>query len=155
MKKYIALLLACCAVFMLTGCAKESTPAPATPSVSPDMMTPDVIMGDTNVPGDVESMPEADLTPEGDAGIGGAVNGEISGFEEGKQVTEADAPEVTSAVKEKYPDAKITGITMSTHEGKQVYHVMLEGAENTTDIYVDTEGNIIPYVAGTDTTVTE
>ncbi len=195
MKKYIAALMALCAVFILTACTSNNAPAnpSATPSVS---ASPDTIPGvdeggastdgagtngggtggvGTNGGTGTEGTPngmgsaanEAGNTMENAAGavgdaigdaagavggaVSGAVNGAISGFEEGKQVNESDVPEVTKAVKGKYANAKITGITMSTHEGNQVYHVMLEGAADTTDIYVDAQGNITPYVNGTGT----
>ncbi len=185
MKKYLAVLSALLAVFMLAACAQDETPAPASPTVSPDVLaSPDVIgEGDTGITGAAGGIggdaagggtAGADAAGGGTAGGdaagggtagggtagggtagGGMTAGSISGFEEGKQVTESDVPQVSQAVKSKYADAKITGITMSTHEGAQVYHVMLEGADETTDIYVDSQGNIMPYVAGTDAEVVE
>lgn len=177
MKKFTAILLCVCATFLMAACANNGNSASPTPmpNASDTMPSPDVI------PGTTAGVPEASMVPEGDAGIGGAMNGDtagggtagganggeaaaggaltggiINGFEEGKVVDQSEIPDVVQAVKEKYPDAQINSVTMTSHEDKQVYHVMLDGTADTKEIYVDSQGNISPYIAGmSDTANTE
>jgi len=164
MKKYIPVLLLVCAALCMSACMNEETPNPVqTPAASP-LQSPQVLHSPTPSPavsgpdtqsagsggvlseGKVEGMVEGSAQGEMAGGVAGAV---IEGFEHGKQVLESDVPQVMDAIEGKYPGAKVTGISMAEHEGKQVYHVTVEGAGDTTEVYVDPHGSIMPFVAGT------
>ena len=148
MRKSFIIMAAVLVACLCVGCTNTTEPAP-TPLMP--TATADVI----------ESMPSASpdasaAMPDAPSDLAGGMTtgGVIAGFEEGKNVKQTDAPDVVSAVKAKYPDATIKSITYATHAGNQVYHVMLDGVADTTEIYVDAAGQITPYVAGTENTET-
>lgn len=162
MKKITAILLCLCAAVGMTACTNDgntTTPDPMPTAAVDTIPSPDVI------PEATAGLNDAATTPEGDAGIGGALTeggtasvggigadataGVIEGFEEGKTVEQTQVPDIVQAVKAQYPNAQITGVSMATHENKQLYHVMLSGDADTKEIYVDAQGNISPYIAGT------
>ncbi len=149
MRKSFSIMLTVLLACLCIGCARtaEPVPTPLTPAATADVIEP----MPSAAPGASEPMPNNAVGATDGTLAGGALaGGMIAGFEEGKVVEQMDAPDVVKAVKAKYPDATIKSITYATHAGNQVYHVMLDGAADTPEIYVDANGQITPYVAGTD-----
>lgn len=143
MRKSFTIMLAVLLACLCIGCSRtaEPVPTPLTPAATADV---------------IESMPSAApdasaAVPDASPGMnGGALIGGIAGFVEGKTVEQTDAPDVVNAIQKKYPNATIKSITYATHAGNQVYHVMMDGVADTTEVYVDANGQISPYVAGTE-----
>ncbi len=155
-KKTMLFAAALAMIVSLAGCACSGTVAPtptpslapvATPTAeiiepSPDIMTsPDAM----NSP-DAQKSPDASASTSPDTNgnpAGGTGGTSIKDFKEGTEVKEADVPEIASAVKAKYENAKIKSIKHAMRENKQVYEVEITSGSTTQTVYVQPDGTVM------------
>lgn len=124
-------LIAAAAVFVSSGCdmvgmpdlsGGSQTPSQTMGTFSP-VVTPSPVPTDDSMISDIE-----------EAGNG------IKDFIEGKIVDLAAAPEVVSAVKDKYENVTVTGITHALYMGEQVYEVTFtDDNSSTRTVYVSSD----------------
>lgn len=145
MFKKTMLFAAVLLVAVLAGCACSGTTVPSpTASLAP-VATPTVEViqpsPDTLTTPDMANNPDAAAANTPGAAQGNTVA--ITNFKEGTQVMEADVPQVVSAIKAKYENAKIKTLKHAMHEDKQAYEVDIESGSTTKTIYVLPDGTVI------------
>ncbi len=136
MKRLLPILLVLVLLSALfAGCAGTTpspSPSPAVtirPSAAPSPMP-------SPVPSPVPS-----AAPSASPGMG---EDTIPGFEEGKEVDEADVPAIVKAIEDRYKGAKIEKITYAMQAGKQTYCVAVRTSDDkSVTVYVAPDGTIV------------
>lgn len=163
-----AILLTLCMLTAVSACScngnvgttntpdpnNKTTPSPtnsAKPSASPNnSVIPENSVNPGTSPNGTES-----LEPTGSPNAAGSPNpaesagpndqkNEIEGFVEGEVVKENDAPIVKEAIGKLFEGMSIQSITYERYEGRQAYHVTLQGeGELARTLYVLSDGTVI------------
>ena len=124
-------LIAVAAVFISSGCDMVGMP-----DLSGGSQTPSQTMGTLPPSFSPSPAPTDDSIISGIEDIGSG----IKDFIEGKIVDLAAAPEVVSAVKDKYENVTVTGITHALYMGEQVYEVTYTDDNSSTHtVYVSAD----------------
>lgn len=122
MKRIVCIGIALLLLLAAAGCA-TTTPAPtASPLATALVPSPGASM-----------MPSTAPDSTGGTGGGTAGTGTIPNFAAGTEVTEADVPEITTALQDKYEGATITRITHGMQGTQQVYVVEYKTQDGKTD----------------------
>ena len=120
--------IVCIGIALLLLAAAGCTPTPAPSPTANPAASPSIALSPA-----ASAMPSALPDTTGGTGTGGNAGGTgtdnggagttIPNYAEGTEVKEADVPEITQALQEKYEGAKVTRITQGMQGTQQVYVV--------------------------------
>jgi hypothetical protein len=147
MKRIVCIGIALLLLLAAAGCAPTNPAPTASPIVTAGVPSPEASI-----------LPATSPDNAGGTGTGGNAGGTgatIPNFAEGTEVTEADVPEIKTALQEKYEGATIKRITHSlqgTQQGYMVEYTTQDGKTETA--YITPGGEFVTATGGANGTST-
>ncbi|MBR4435469.1 MAG: hypothetical protein IKS90_05155 [Clostridia bacterium] len=143
---FMAAVLVAAAMF-LPACSKVDSDEPTQDAAGMHSPAPSAKIVDVSASPDLSAPPSSDaLTPSASPEASASPDPErsIDGFMEGNIVDPSGIPDITRVLDREFPDYSIQSVTHEYYDGRQTYHIVLQGnGDLSRSVYVLSNGTII------------